>query len=433
MIGKRRAPRDLGFKTNEATKTADLHVANVPAWFSFTFDTAAKVKNTPFSSIVALRVMVKELDNNACTNDGRPYRHAVNDGAHDHPTHLGKNNSTGFTKLAVSASAGGDAYGDVPLKSDGSVFLRVPAGKPLFFQGIDAKGHVVVQRSRLFTLPPGPQTVHTSVRSDQYASQCSSCHGTLDGKPFVGLKGTANIPLAPLDFETLAAKLAPIDASSATAKKLTFVDTIRPILDKKCVGCHSGATPAGELSLEAKYSQTGNYPAGKWAKAPLADGAYLSTIPVDKRVPAYNYSVAFAWAMREDEAPYKQAYAAQMASYEPLAGLAPWDPAYQNLFAHDDKRFIYLGGYFTPNFGRSDRLGGVAKDSFLVELLSGRDLDPTRAPGATSHSGFLTEAEVRDIISVIDVGFPYMATCDGKMVPSGPNAGKPWGDIRTLP
>ena len=433
-IGKRWSPRRLPFRTDETKKTAELHIANVPIWFTFSHDAGARNKNTAFSSIVALRVMVKELDKNACLNDARPYRFAANDGSHDHPTHLGKNNSTGFTKLVVAKAAGGDDYGDVPLQADGSVLLRVPAGKPLFFQGIDAKGHVVVQRSRLFTLPPGATRVDTSVRAEQYNAHCMSCHGALDTKStFLGLKQTDKIPFVAMDFNTLASKLPAVDASAATEKRLTFLDTLRPVFDKKCVSCHSGSAPAGELSLESQYSKTGNFPAGKWAKtASLADAAYMASVPVDKRVPSYNYSVTWAWDFREDEAPYKAQYATQISAFAPLADLAPWDPAYQNLFAIDNarSRFVYLGGYFTPNFGRSDRIGGVAQDSFLVEVLTGRDLDPTRAFTGTSHVGMLTEAEVRDVIAVIDVGFAYMATCDGKMVPSGPNAGKAWGDPR---
>ena len=433
-IGKRWAPRALPWKTDETKKTADLHIASVPIWFSFAIDTGARNKNTPVASIVALRVMVKELDSNACLNDGRPYRYAVNDNGYDHPTHLGRNNSTGFTKLSVPTSAGGDAYGDVPLQPDGSVFVRVPAGKPLFFQGIDAKGNAVVQRSRLFSLAPGPQRIDTSVRAEQYDAHCMSCHGALDSKSaFKGLQHVADVPFVPMDFDTMAVKRPPVDAAASPPKRLTFLDTVRPLLDAKCVSCHSGASPGGELSLEARYSATGNFPAGKWATTPgLADPAYMASIPVDKRVPSYAYSLTYAWDFREDEAPYtsSSAFAGLIASKAPLAELAPWDPAYQNLFANDGSRFVYLSGYFTSNFGRSDRLGGVAADSWLIEILTGKDLDPTREFKGVGHTGLLSEAEVRDVMSVIDVGFPFMATCDAKVAPSGPNAGKPWGDTR---
>jgi hypothetical protein len=54
-------------------------------------------------------------------------------------------------------------------------------------------------------------------------------------------------------------------------------------------------------------------------------------------------------------------------------------------------------------------------------------MDPTRSFGGPDHTAFLTENEIREIMAVIDVGFPYMARCDDRTVPSGPNAGQPWG------
>ena len=258
-----------------------------------------------------------------------------------------------------------------------------------------------------------------------------SCHGTLGGgAPFVGLGDLADIPFTAMDFDTIAAGKAPVDLSAAAERPATFQATLRPILDAKCTSCHSGESPAGELALDAEYSPNGNYPAGKWASQPgLADGAYLSFVPPEARVPSYRYSVSFAWNFREDEAPYKEhpAWAGPIASHAPLAGLAPWDPAYQNLFAHDTQRWVYLGGYFTPNFGRSDRLGGVSRDAWLVEVLTGKDLDPRPLPGF-DHTGMLSDVEVRELLAVIDVGFPYMSRCDDDTVPAGPNAGKAWGD-----
>src|SRR5204863_9358907 len=115
--------------------------------------------------------------------------------------------------------------------------------------------------------------------------------------------------------------------------------------------------------------------------------------------------------------------------------LAPWDPAYVNLFANDGARFIYLGGNFSPNFGRADRLNGNSSDAWLIEILSGRDIDPVRsAAGFTvNHATLLTPAELRLREAVIDIGWPYMSRCDDKTVPSGPSAGKPWGDIEVSP
>lgn len=431
-VGRRSQERRQPSRTDENAGHADLHIADVPLWLSFrdnTGDTDRTAFLAALDEIVAIRVLVKEADGNACLNDGRPYRFSVNAGAHDHPTHLGINNATGYVRLAVPASAGGDAFGDVPLRADRSVNLRVPAGELLLVQGIDADGHVVRQQSRVFALPPG-QTIDTSVRRDQYASQCASCHGAV-GAPFVPLGAQDQVQLVDLDYATEAKGAAPVDLTVAERRPATFLHAIRPVLDAKCVSCHSGSAPAGELSLEATYSPTANFPAGRWATQPgLADPAYMATVPPAQRVPGYNYSVTWAWLMHEDETEYRTSseYASLIASQAPLGAMASWDPAYQNLFAHDNSRWIYLGGYFTPNFGRGDRVGGVSQDAWLLEILTGEDLDPARTyTGAVAHEGMMSDVELRELKAVIDVGWPFMLRCDDRTVPSGPNAGTPWG------
>lgn len=448
-VGKR-APEIIQPQvTNEVQTTATLHIANVPIWFSFSRadGTNKSTMFTTLSKMVSLRVLVKTVAGVACLNDGRPYRFAVNDGNHDHPTLLGRNNATGFERLVVSAANGGDVFGDVKIRPDGSVKIKVPAGKLLLFQGVDVNGHVVFQRNRLLAMPPG-QYVDTSVKADQYTAQCMTCHGVLNNaSSFKGLASTTQIPFVPLDYTTTAAYSQPAaDLTALTTKPVTFLGAIRPMLDAKCVSCHSGTNPGGQLSLESAYSATGNYPQGKWATVSgLADPGYLSFVPAAKRVPAYNYSVSYAWAFKEDESVYKQSsnYSALIAEHTPLGKLAPWDPAYQNLAAPDNstspRSFYYLSGWNESNFGRSNRFGGISSDSGLIELLSGRDIDPKHnylAPNVM-HKGLLNDNEIRTVMSVLDVGYPYMARCDDRVIPvSGtpsPNGGKAWGDSAVKP
>lgn len=441
-VGKRAAERVQPWTADESKKAASIHIADFPLWLSFR-DTKDPDKTNsimkPLDEIVSVRVSTKATDANACENDGRPYRYAVNAGQYDHPTDLGMNNSTGYERYVVPASNGGDGHGDVPLQSDKSVKLLVPAGKLLLFQGVDKDGHVVRQHERVFALPPGT-SVDTSVKRAQYKGQCASCHGVVDGTPFVPLTKLDTVPRTDLDYATAASVTAGVDltASSVTKQPLTFLQAIRPILDAKCVGCHSGSTPGGELSLAAKYSPNGNYPAGKWASTTgLADPAYLAAVPSGLRVPSYEYSTAFAWTLREDETEYKtsSAWSDKIASWQPLADIAPWDPAYQNLFASDGStRWVYLGGYYTPNFGRSDRFGGISSDAFLLEVLTGNDLDPMRSfSGSPSHVGMMSDDEVRLLMAVMDVGFPFSARCSDRTIPSGPNAGQPWGAPTSTP
>lgn len=432
-VGKRH-PERVQPRMTDGSGAAELHIADVPLWLAFRdvdgVDKSRLVER--LDMIVAVRVLVKDAGGNACLKDDRPYRHAVNNASYDHPTHLGINNATGYRRLVVPAALGGDAFGDVPLAADRSVRLRVPAGELILVQGIDAAGHVVRQRERVFSMSSG-QRADVSVKRNQYASQCGACHGGFTGAAYAPLSAIDTIPLVDLDFTTTSSSVDLADPS-VSRRPVTFLGAMRPLLDAKCVSCHAGSAPAGELSLEATYSATGNYPTGKWATTPgHADPAYMAAVPAGSRVPAYNYSVTWAWAMREDESEYKASsvYAPLIASQAPLGDLAPWDPAYQNLFANDGGRFVYLSGFFNSNFGRSDLLGGLSQDSFLLEVLGAGDLDPTRSPGATDHASMVTDLERREIMAVIDTGFAFMGRCDERTVPSGPNAGKPWGDPST--
>jgi hypothetical protein len=165
----------------------------------------------------------------------------------------------------------------------------------------------------------------------------------------------------------------------------------------------------------------------------LHDSRYLGAVPAERRVAAYNYSVSYAWAMALSETAYQQneAYAGLIAQHAPLGELAPWDPGYQNLFASlPDGTLRYLTSMrHTVNFGRSDELMGMARTSYLLEVLTGEDRDPRQSyTGSFDHRGLLTDVERQMFEAVIDLGFAYMARCDDRTVPSGPNAGKPWGD-----
>lgn len=434
-VGKRQPPATATpAVADPAEAGAVLHIADLPLWLSFRTGGARKDDLiTELDRIVALRVLAKLDGGNACLTDDRPYRFAVNSGIHDHPTHLGINNNTGYFRYAVPAELGGDAFGDIPLAADHSVSVRLPAQTLLLLQGIDAQGHVVRQHDRLFSLPRGTR-VDTSVKRAQYRDQCSSCHGSLDPAPHAELTRIDLASSAAMDFATEAAAAAPVDLldDAVVRAPLTFLHSLRPLLDRACVSCHSGAAPAGELSLESEYSATANYPAGRWATTHnLADADYMAFVPEAERVPGFNYSMSYAWVFRAAGSDYQAQFAGPMAEHQPLAGLAPWDPAYQNLFAIDDQGFVYLSGIYDSNFGRSDRLGGNSRDSWLVELLSGRELSTLRQLVGRDHTHDLSDVEQRTLMALIDVGFPYMARCDERTVPAGLNAGLPWGDPET--
>ena len=441
-VGKRQAPRIQPVVTDESLDWADLHIANFPVWLSFRESNSYNGLNKTghmemLDTIVKVRVLVKKMGGNACMTDNRPYRFAVNANKHDHPTHLGIGNGTGYTQLVVPVEAGGDGFGDVPLKSDGSVRLRVPAGQLLLFQGVDADGHVRRQHGRLFTMPPGHQ-VNTSVKREQYQSQCSSCHGMIDkDQEFEPIQTMHKYAPAPMDFDTLAAAEPIVDLTGAqvTTRLLTHLHTIRPLLDTHCTSCHSGEEPAGELSLQAAYSATGNYPKGKWADPDYIYSGYLDHVPEDKRIPSYNFSVSYSWLMLQDHASYKTHpfYLPFIESYTALSDLAPWDAAYQNLMAAKGSSLRYItDSGNVGHMGRGDIPGGNSIRSWLIEILTGKNLSTSKSYEGIDHTTMLTEEQVRIVMAVIDAGYPYMARCDDKLIPSGPNAGKPWGDPKPI-
>jgi len=204
------------------------------------------------------------------------------------------------------------------------------------------------------------------------------------------------------------------------------------------VSCHSGANPAAELSLAATYSATANYPKGRWATTPgLFNPEYLSTVPAASRVPGYDWSVNYNWYFRDlaDDYRLEPFYKTRIENYAPLAALARWDPGYQNLHAKTaDGSLIYLNSsiYYT-HLGRGDTLGGNARTSYLMEVLTGEDADPNRSYTGPSHVGMLDSQEVELFRAVLDAGFPYTSRCDYATVPEGPNAGMAWGDISVTP
>jgi hypothetical protein len=219
---------------------------------------------------------------------------------------------------------------------------------------------------------------------------------------------------------------------------MTFLHQLRPLLDTHCVSCHSGATPSGELSLEADYSAVANYPETSWLDdLDFAGGNLDGELPEASRVPGYDFSVPWSFLFHNDSVEYRdhEIYASLVESHAPIGDLAPWDPGYQNLIVNlSGARYLYLGGDgYASHYGRADRLGGNSQDAWLLEILTGHDIEPARDFSGPDHTAYLDEAEIRLLRGVLDVGFPYMTRCDDRTIPSGPNMGEPWGDPEAIP
>ena len=136
-----------------------------------------------------------------------------------------------------SGVAGKQVLGTVPVESDGSAYFRAPAGVPLAFQALDEDGLAAqVMRTETY-LQPGE------------AASCVGCH-----EP----RTTAPLPRAPL---ALRRPPSVIDPGPDGSKPFSYPILVQPVLDQRCVSCHSGAQPAGGLELtgEPKDHYTASY------------------------------------------------------------------------------------------------------------------------------------------------------------------------------
>jgi hypothetical protein len=447
-VGVRHAPRVLPRRDAPERPDAELTLLDARLWLSFDESSNGFGSKVPrmarFDRIVALRVLRKIADGNACIDDGRYIRmtNASSDGFH--PTALGFIDSTGYERYAVPEALGGDAWGDIPLAADGSVKLRLPAGELLLFQGVDAAGNVIGQHRRVFALPPG-RSVETGVKRADYHPQCARCHGVIDVGPagdFLGASDIARMP-AVMDHTSLAGAAPPVDLldPAVSTPTMTWRAQFRPVVDAVCVGCHAGEAPAGGLSLQAEYSETGQLmagPAGDFPNAGYLD-LLAATVGADNIVRSYNASVAWAWLFAGDHDVYRTRYAAQIDDGRPLGALGPWDAGYQNVFQRRADGFYYLNvvdGMVA--YGRVAGELGNASRSFLLEVLTGEDRDPRKDyAGAYDHRGLLDPRTLRTWAAVMDVGLPYAARCGEKLIPDvvdgPPHAGEPWGEAVATP
>lgn len=106
--------------------------------------------------------------------------------------------------------------GTVPVEEDGSVFFEVPAGKPIYFQAIDAQGRAVQSMRSVTYLHPGEQLTCIGCHENKRSSQQSP------------------IPVA-LAFRRPPSSIRPEVSGSYP---LNFVRLVQPVLDAHCIRCH---------------------------------------------------------------------------------------------------------------------------------------------------------------------------------------------------
>jgi hypothetical protein len=124
-------------------------------------------------------------------------------------------------------------HGIVPVYEDGSAHFTVPTDRNIYFQVLD-ENYMEIQRQRTYVnYRPGEKR------------SCIGCHEMRQlapaNKPNMAL---ANRPSAP----------APQPGDATAARALHYPTDVQPVLDKHCIGCHSGDRPASKLDLTGEMT-----------------------------------------------------------------------------------------------------------------------------------------------------------------------------------
>jgi hypothetical protein len=125
-----------------------------------------------------------------------------------------------------NASPGRQVLGTVPVEADGSAYFRAPARIALAFQALDGLGQAVQTMRSLTYLQPGE------------VCSCVGCHERRTTAPPPG-----PMPLA------LAREPSVIQPGPDGSKPFSYPLLVQPLLDKKCVSCHSPERPEGKVVL----------------------------------------------------------------------------------------------------------------------------------------------------------------------------------------
>jgi len=118
--------------------------------------------------------------------------------------------------------------GTVPVESDGSAYFEAPAGRPVFFVALDTNDLSVKRMQSFTSIMPGE------------VLGCVGCHESRTQTP------AATATAAPLAARRAPSAIAPFQGLPDV---LDFRRDIQPILNARCVQCHSYEDPRGHVVL----------------------------------------------------------------------------------------------------------------------------------------------------------------------------------------
>jgi len=129
-------------------------------------------------------------------------------------------------------------YGVAKVHEDGSACFEVPAGENIFFQALDENYMQLQHMPTFINMKPGEKR------------SCIGCHEHRRQAPSM-------TPTHTLAMSRPVQTLAPQPGDSGP-RMVHYEADVQPILDRHCVGCHSGSHPAGRLDLTGVPTETWN-------------------------------------------------------------------------------------------------------------------------------------------------------------------------------
>ena len=154
--------------------------------------------------------------------------------------------------------------GTAPVEDDGSVNLTVPSSKLIYFQALDENGLAVQSMQSVTYTHPGETLT------------CLGCHES---------RHKASVPMTKVKT-ALKRKPSALKPDVAGSYPLSYPRLVQPVLDKKCVPCHTknAKKKAPNLTGEPGSWNRGGYGGGKrvWSKSyiSLTTGKYNEASPI---------------------------------------------------------------------------------------------------------------------------------------------------------
>jgi len=128
-------------------------------------------------------------------------------------------------------------YGVAKVCPDGSAHFTAPASENIFFQLLDENYMQLQHMPTFINLSPGE------------SRSCIGCHEHRKQAP--------GIRVRPMAIKLPAQKLIPQPGDTGP-RMVHYASDVQPVLDKHCVGCHSGKRPKGRLDLTGVLTESWN-------------------------------------------------------------------------------------------------------------------------------------------------------------------------------